>query len=137
MRATICFKCNIAVRGVWLACGLVFAVPATEVGAQPFGGFALYSGAELFIECEKPTGADGLCAGFVAGAVDTLVATDALLLEKKFLARRTFCPPPGMTLGGFQAVVVRYLKDNPREHHFLAASLVTAAVQRAFPCEAK
>lgn len=123
-------------RGAWLAAfGLAFAVLATEVGAQPLGGFALYSGAELFIECKKPTGADSLCAGFIAGTVDTLVATDALLLEKKVLARRTFCPPAGTPLSGFQAVVVRYLEDNPREHHFFAASLVTAAVQGAFPCK--
>ena len=119
------------------ALNLAFAALASDVGAQSFGGIALYSGAELYVECKKPTGADRLCAGFVAGAVDTLVATDAVLLEKKVLARRTFCPPPGITLGSFQVVVVRYLEDNLHEHQYLAAGLVTAAVQRAFPCEAK
>lgn len=116
------------------ALGLAFAALGCDVEAQPFGGFALYSGADLYVECKRPTGADGLCAGFVAGAVDTLSATDALLLERKILARRTFCPPAGITLSSFQVVVVRYLEDNLHEHHYLAASLVTAAVQSAFPC---
>lgn len=111
------------------ALGLAFAAPTGDAEAQPFGGLALYCGAELYIECKRPTGADSLCARFVAGAVDTLVATDALLLEKKVLPRRTFCPPAGTMLSGFQAVVVRYLEENRREHHYLAASLVTAAVQ--------
>ena len=119
------------------ALGLAFAALAGDVEAQPAGGWALYSGAELYVECRKPTGGDRLCAGFVAGTVDTLVATDAVLLEKKVLARRTFCPPAGITLGSFQVVVVRYLEDNLHEHHNLAASLVTTAVQRAFPCKGK
>lgn len=130
-------RLQVPARMTMAALSLASAALAGDVAAQPSGGLALYSGAELYIECKRPTGADSLCAGFVAGAVDTLAATDALLLEKKVLARRTFCPPAGTTLSGFQAVVVRYLEENRREHHYLAASLVTAAVQSAFPCKAK
>ena len=48
-----------------------------------------------------------------------------------------FCAPKTVTTGQMQAVVTKYLRDNPAELHEPFVVLIVRASQKAFPCPRK
>jgi len=49
----------------------------------------------------------------------------------------SFCTPDGVTAGQLDAIVSKYLADNPKLLHLSADQLVIKALQDAFPCPRK
>jgi hypothetical protein len=64
----------------------------------------------------------GLFGGYVIGIVDT---TDGIL----------FCIPKGSSVGQLNAVVKKYLEQNPEEWNKSASNIVILSLEKAFPCK--
>jgi len=96
---------------------------------------ATETGNELLANCDKPENyfADGVCFGYLQGVQDA---------HQTFqgwgdLNEPSYCMPDGVTVGQAQAIVVKYLKENPEDLHHRASGLVLNAFEEAFPGEVK
>ena len=63
----------------------------------------------------------GRFSGYVIGVHDAVAGTKVCLTD-------------GVTFGQLQAIVSKYLRDNPEKWNFSASSLVVAALSSASPC---
>lgn len=120
-----------------LAVLLVFLVVSNEaVSAEPQRGFGFefFSGNDLYGRC-TPGAKYNLsdCWRYVEGAVDM-----AMFAERSLQRQQICLPVPASSVSGEQIsdVVVKYLRDEPRERSATAASLVYDALHKAFPCPA-
>jgi hypothetical protein len=108
----------------WKAVTIALSMFATS--ASSWAGF--FNGNKLhgwLLEKENPNGSAfefGLFSGYVAGVVDV---GDGIL----------FCTGPGVTAGQYNAVVAKYIKNNPEKWNKSADSLVVEALKEAFPCK--
>ena len=98
---------------------------------------AFYSGNEMLKMCEaylSETGsaADGnICVGYVVGIHDGHFTFSVRADMKK-----TICLPDSSVDGSqLVRVVTKHLQEHPEDLHYTAASLITNALQQAFPCE--
>ena len=72
----------------------------------------------------------GFCGGFVQGVHGTVAfLSDDLVKEAKF------CSPNGVTNNQLVRIVVKFLKDNPKQLNLNRTGLVWAAFQDAYPCK--
>jgi len=75
----------------------------------------------------------GFCLGYVGGVSDySTVTADMASGEVEQL---TSCRPPNVNNEQLAKVVVKFVEDNPRLHHFEEATLVALALHDAFPCK--
>jgi hypothetical protein len=82
------------------------------------------SGDQLFQRCTSQDGQQTLlCLGYVAGVADTLA------LDKHI------CIPTTVTVDQVEAVVVKYLSDNPQSRQYGASSEAEIALVASFPCK--
>lgn len=102
-----------------------------------------FDGNELLLECQYfiklvdggtvKTDAlfdGGTCGGFVQGVSNaTSLYSDALSKEDKF------CVDDGVTYAQLVRVVVKFLKDNPKQLNKDRTVLVWLALKDAFPCK--
>lgn len=78
-------------------------------------------GNQLLQNCDRSSDFDqGICAGYVIGAVDGLSAKVGKI-------------PDGVTIGQMKDVIIKYLVDHPESRNSPAASLVYLAVLEAWP----
>jgi hypothetical protein len=92
----------------------------------------MMDGNKLFPFCrdaEKDYYSNGFCDGYITGVYDALQG------KGKGLNGVTFCPPNGVTIGQLSDIVKKWLVDNPQHRHFVADSLLVAALSEAFPCK--
>jgi hypothetical protein len=68
-----------------------------------------------------------LLRGAANGFVDGVASTLQLL--------KIICPPPGTSRGQNAAIVVKYLKDNPKEWQLDSTFLSMTALQDAWACQ--
>ncbi len=87
-------------------------------------GAGFKSGNELYSDCSAPKSSSdyAFCAGYVAGMTDTLQVPSIV------------CLPEHVTIGQSVDVVMKYLRNNPENRHYAAASVGLAALKQAFPC---
>ncbi|HEY2358718.1 MAG TPA: Rap1a/Tai family immunity protein [Phenylobacterium sp.] len=71
-----------------------------------------------------------ICVGYVVGAVDQLMAQQSQLEE----ARRTICPPSGMTVEDAVSAVVKYGRFGSTATNIGASGFVRFAMEETFPC---
>jgi hypothetical protein len=85
---------------------------------------------ELLGKCGGETDySNGMCLGYIIGVSDAVSA-----LEQTGALPKLVCIPRGATIGQVHDVVVKYLSDNPDQHHYTASSTVWTALLKAFPC---
>jgi hypothetical protein len=48
---------------------------------------------------------------------------------------RPFCPPPEVTIGQMEAIVIKELRENPAKLHQPFMTLTLEALSKAFPCQ--
>lgn len=97
--------------------------------ADPLDALALSTGNALFAVCgyqndrsELATGMEMACIAYIASAADSYSVT--------------FCSPPdSSTRGQARDVVVRYLKDHPKERQNPAIHEAWLALSAAWPCK--
>ncbi|PMZ76949.1 Rap1a/Tai family immunity protein [Pseudomonas sp. FW305-70] len=99
-----------------------------------------YDGNELLGQCQQYIRAAdgeasfnqvdaGVCAGYVQGVESTVgFYSDDLANDAKF------CVPNGVTNGQLVRIVVKYLKDNPKQLNLTRTGLVWSALKDAYPC---
>jgi hypothetical protein len=98
----------------------------------PLSGFM---NSERLIEHCRPgvdaeAGMADVCMGYIAGAVDQLLARQGQLAPNK----RTICLPPTTTIGEVQRAVAASLEMFEGEPNAAAAVIVERSVTAAFPC---
>jgi len=81
------------------------------------------SGNDLWEWCKG--GNDSACMGYVLGVVDQWLRTKPRICAE------------GVTRGQITDVVIKFLRDEPENRHYVAASIVELAASRAFACVAK
>jgi hypothetical protein len=102
---------------------LVMITALAMLLGSPTSYAVLKSGNDLVADCQlKIPVAEGYCYGYVHGAHDAL----GMITE--------FCSPDDVVGKQLVDIVMKYLKENPENLHYNAASLVTSALIRAFPC---
>lgn len=93
------------------------------------GSFA--NGNALLADCDSSVGYDrGACSGYISGVSDAIASYQTVHAFPDFV-----CMPDQVQRGQIIDVVVKYLRDHPEKRHLGAASMVTAALRLAFPCE--
>ena len=109
----------------------LFAAPQTG----DLQGFM--TGASLEAHCQSdaadPEGGQFVCLGYLAGSWDQLLAHSGSGLW----ARRSFCPPPEVTLEDLRLGLFSYLDGNPEQRESAAALVVERAAVASFPCETR
>jgi hypothetical protein len=83
------------------------------------------SGNALYDNCE-PT-ALPTCGAYIFGVLDLMAQTNGQLFAH--------CLPDKATGKQLIDVVVKWLRENPAERHYSAASNIQVALQQAFPCD--
>jgi len=85
-----------------------------------------YTGNELKKHCENSSNpvSTSFCIGYVAGVVDA--QTNIMV-----------CPPTNSTVGQMEAIVKKYISENPSQLHKSADTVVTIAIAKDFPCKKK
>jgi hypothetical protein len=106
-----------------LALALLLPLPAF---ADP------YVGTTLLHDCEQSeTGNDVAdllkCASYIAGVADALSTISSQTPSPSFCANDA-------TYTQERAVVLKFLKEHPRDLHYSAASLILKALLEAYPC---
>jgi hypothetical protein len=100
-----------------------------------------YDGNELLGQCQQAIkSADserdydrfeaGACAGFVMGVQSTVTFFSEFLNKED-----KFCMPDNVTNSQMVRIVVKYLKDNPKNLNLNMTGLVWAALKDAYPCK--
>jgi hypothetical protein len=100
-----------------------------------------YDGNELLGQCQEYIKAAdkeknysvydvAMCAGYTQGVVNAVYFySDTLKKDEKF------CMPETVTNGQVVRIVVKYLKDNPKDLNEGRMSLVWSALMDAYPCK--
>ena len=102
-----------------------------------FSGSALgaffKSGNALHADCQSKidTLNRAVCYGYIMGVVDSRPkdGKTAKILDWPY------CVPGGVNGGQITDTVIKWLTNNPEKRHFVAASLIIAALSEAFPCK--
>src|SRR5690242_16173538 len=87
------------------------------------------SGNTLLAKCVGAPATQLVCAGYTTGIYDMIN-----LLETTNAVPKLHCFPSGVTRLQIHDVVVHYLQGHAEERHAGAASLVSNALQEAWPC---
>jgi len=94
------------------------------------------SGSEILDRCEAYLSETGsvargeTCVGYVMGITDAHgTFTDWGEMSP------LWCTPDNMSTGQMVRVVTKYLQEHPEDLHLQAASLVSIALRKAFPCK--
>jgi hypothetical protein len=72
----------------------------------------------------------GVCAGFVQGVSNTVY-----FYSDEVKKNQKFCKPDGVTNAQLVRIVVKYLKDNPKDLNEGRMTLVWTALMDAYPCK--
>lgn len=85
-----------------------------------------FTGNELKKHCEDRSSpvSQTFCLAYVSGVVD---AHTSVLV----------CPPASSTAGQMEAIVKKYLNDNPAQLHKSGDIIVADAIKKEFPCKRK
>ncbi len=89
----------------------------------------LFSADVLSKFCNSPHGApydDGVCAGYITAIAD-------VLLREPGMADR-LCMPRNLSTSDFSKLVTRYVARHPDDKGLPAATVIRAALLKAFPC---
>lgn len=86
---------------------------------------AFLSGNQLKQELDQHSASGRL---YVAGVVDTFAAAEKI-------GKNKMCFPDSGTLSQAEAVILKYLNDNPQDLHWPASYLAIYALSQAFPCK--
>lgn len=73
----------------------------------------------------------GRCFGFLEGVSGTMESVNSLLPS----SLRTCFPEPRLATIQAVRIVLKFLRENPEQHHEAAAYLIALAYRRAFPCK--
>ena len=107
-----------------------FMLTAAPQSPAPVPSVALKSGDDLWAACTGSGSEElGNCSGYVAGVADTLAMMYTLGMTK------VACTPMKTTVSQLVDVVVNELRSRPEVRQYSAASIVGAALKRAFPCQ--
>jgi hypothetical protein len=108
-----------------------------------YPGFASASGNKLLSQCNeaidfmdnRPANPVYVALGFCLGMMQGVTNTNAMY-EVQLGEDALFCAPEsGLNNGQAARIVVKYLKDNPKELHQHGTILVIDALMEAYPCE--
>ena len=105
------------------------------VGVASTSEAAFYDGNKLLSQC-RPTANDEnrvyklmACVSYIAGVSDAGGEPQNDVLGYRF------CNPLSVTTGQEVDIVVKWLRANPEQRHYVAAGLVAKALSKAFPCK--
>lgn len=113
-------------RLILMAAIMLWATSVVPAQAQYQNGNELF--ADCFAEASKAF-QRAYCSGYVTGAADMLDT-----FQRSGAIKRYVCFPERSTIGQIVDVAKRYLAEHPADRHLGAASLVLAAMAKAFPC---
>jgi|SaaInl7_200m_RNA_FD_contig_21_3164376_length_1493_multi_8_in_0_out_0_2 hypothetical protein len=85
-------------------------------------------GNDLWSVCKTPPFDE--CMAYILGAFDTYQA--AAVVPTANLP--SLCEPKGLTSYHLRDIVIKHLKDNPKERHLGGPLLVLDAINEAYPC---
>jgi hypothetical protein len=100
-----------------------------------------YDGNELLGQCQqyiKLADSDqsfnhiqaGICTGLVEGVISTVVFYSGVLKKDE-----KFCMPDNVVNAQMVRIVVKYLKDNPKQLNKMNTVLILDAFKDAYPCK--
>ena len=105
------------------------------------------SGMSLLAQCEKAIKVEkdetkshydyieaSACMSYIEGTIEGLDTFFEILKYKNFSLNRPFCFPKKFTWGQGIMIVVKYLKEHPKDLHLDKRYLVNIAFMNAFPC---
>lgn len=99
---------------------------ALVVAGQVHANNAYVSGSMLLGWCKDD---EPLCITYIAGVVDSYDTWQGSTGEQ------TLCTPEGVHVGQLASVVENYLRENPQQLNYSAASQVLPAIRGVYPCE--
>jgi hypothetical protein len=77
----------------------------------------------------------GTCMGYLWGVHEMDFAVQQWEENQKVKVMRHACVPSNASTAQIVRIVVKYLRDNPKDLNLPAAVLVTDAIRDAFPCK--
>ena len=104
---------------------VLFASLLAGVSLPATSAAAFYNGNDLYRACRGNDYLNGVCLGYVMGAMDAW--TTGRILDGK-----TQCVRIGVRAGQVRDVVLKYLEDNPGERDHDADRIVAKALHDAF-----
>jgi hypothetical protein len=104
----------------------LLSVAALVLAGQVQATGAYVSGSMLLEWCKDD---EPLCVTYIAGVVDSYGTLQGST------GGQTLCTPEGVLVGQLASVVENYLRDNPQQLNYGAASQVLPAIRGAYPCE--
>lgn len=103
--------------------------PATTPPAVP--GFVSSGGLGMICQADAASGGDPrLCAAYIAGATDQLLAREA----RRKVTRRRICVPAQATIEEVTDSVIAFQQAMGASDEVAAADMVRAALEASFPC---
>ena len=94
----------------------------------------LMTGAELKQHCDPDVGSfeNGFCTGCIGGMAFGLQMGVMIATNNK---SSYYCPPSSISIDQVQAIVMKYINDNPAKWQDRADELIAVAMVEAFPCK--
>ena len=110
-----------------LAGAVIAAISLGAARAEDIQTFTV--GTKLFSQCRSSLEAEKLfCLGYIEGVVD---AFESIRWEQG----SSPCTPVGVNAGQLKDVALLYLERHPEDRHHTGASLVVAAIRKAWDCD--
>ena len=105
---------------------LVFPAHASDDVLSIMDGNKLYE----FCSSAATTPEWGQCTGYVQGAFDQTMN------DQEAYGLKWICMPSrGVDTVQLRDIVIKYLRDNPDQRHYVASTTIAVALTKAFPCK--
>jgi hypothetical protein len=117
---------------VWAAMAMISMAAPAEAN--------FYTGNELLKACQS-SATTGRCYGYLQTVHDAGLATAAALNGQNkavgfaWMSGFRWCIPEGVDSTQVHDVVVKYLRDNPKDRQLAAVTQVAAAYEKGWPCK--
>ena len=110
---------------------LAFALATLSPGAaKPIPAFMQAGKLEALCDAEAVQGDAELCAGYILGSVDQVLAEQDIWGRR----RSVLCLPEDISVDQLKSTILPYMQQKPDQSSLAAATLIAAALKASYPC---
>ena len=121
------------IRVAWTAFAIVMTITVSSMSAQTTGDQFLWRCTGETLSKDAAAVGEIACLSYLGGLLDATSIQAELSPQSRLLC----LPAGGISADQARRVVVKWLKEHPKDLHNPARTMVFAALREAFPCRGR